>query len=586
MSVERPPEQNRASRLRRGALAPALFLVALAATGAAEAATVREALAEGAYAALVDLEDLYLEAPPLRGEGLLAFCRRLTGEISSCREIARVNRNPRRLISGVRYRVPYEQLTAERKLAVVRALFRDDRAEAKGWLHRGRGESLGRVAVWFAGSRDDLETLRRVNGRSGDAVKPGEELSIPAELLIPAFLPAVAAAQPAPEAARIAVAPAAGLESADLEYGEDAAGRYALYRLRGGEALYSAVVVRFTGRDHAEDVNALAAEIAKRSGIADVTDISVGYPVRIPYDVLLPQFLPEGDPRRLEWEVESKLAEQYRNPVRATGLRGVTVILDSGHGGADVGASRAGVWESVYVYDVMQRVGQALRSRTLASVETTTRDGDVESIPVRDVLPYSRKHRVLTTPPYPIADATTAVHLRWYLANSLLRRHSSQGSEDRVVFVSIHADSLHPSLRGATVYVPHAAGTAGSFGKNGGVFESRREVRERPRVSYSLHERQKSEGRSRDLAERIVSSFRRHELAVHPFRPVRDRIFRGRRAWVPAVLRYNAVPAKVLLEVCNLANDNDRRLLQSRAFREAVAAAVVDGILGYFGEAS
>jgi N-acetylmuramoyl-L-alanine amidase len=53
---------------------------------------------------------------------------------------------------------------------------------------------------------------------------------------------------------------------------------------------------------------------------------------------------------------------------------------------------------------------------------------------------------------------------------------------------------------------------------------------------------------------------------------------------VPAVLRYNAVPAKILLEICNLANDEDRRLLQTRVFRDRVAEAVVDGVLAYFGE--
>jgi N-acetylmuramoyl-L-alanine amidase len=55
---------------------------------------------------------------------------------------------------------------------------------------------------------------------------------------------------------------------------------------------------------------------------------------------------------------------------------------------------------------------------------------------------------------------------------------------------------------------------------------------------------------------------------------------------VPAVLRYNAVPAKMLLEICNLANDEDRRLLQQSAFRETIAAAIVDGILRYFGEST
>ena len=53
---------------------------------------------------------------------------------------------------------------------------------------------------------------------------------------------------------------------------------------------------------------------------------------------------------------------------------------------------------------------------------------------------------------------------------------------------------------------------------------------------------------------------------------------------MPAVLRYNAVPAKVLLEICNLANDQDRKLLQTRAFRQRIAEAVVEGILRYYGQ--
>jgi N-acetylmuramoyl-L-alanine amidase len=68
---------------------------------------------------------------------------------------------------------------------------------------------------------------------------------------------------------------------------------------------------------------------------------------------------------------------------------------------------------------------------------------------------------------------------------------------------------------------------------------------------------------------------------------VRDRIVRGRGSpWVPAVLRYNAIPAKVLIEVCNLANEQDRKLIQTRAFRERVARAVVDGLLSYYGHES
>ena len=71
---------------------------------------------------------------------------------------------------------------------------------------------------------------------------------------------------------------------------------YAMYRLRKGEALYSAVVVRFTGRLDAADVNDLALKIAQRSGIADVHAIPVGFPVKIPVEFLSEEFLPKDDP--------------------------------------------------------------------------------------------------------------------------------------------------------------------------------------------------------------------------------------------------------------------------------------------------
>jgi N-acetylmuramoyl-L-alanine amidase len=73
-------------------------------------------------------------------------------------------------------------------------------------------------------------------------------------------------------------------------------------------------------------------------------------------------------------------------------------------------------------------------------------------------------------------------------------------------------------------------------------------------------------------------------LSVHPDKPVRGKIIRGRRKYVPAVIRFNAVPSKVLLEVCNLANTKDRSLIQTQEFRQQVAEAIVRGILGYYGQ--
>ncbi|MCP4661713.1 MAG: N-acetylmuramoyl-L-alanine amidase [bacterium] len=577
MSSPRLPEITRPA-----AALPALGSLLLVLTSVlclappAAAATRRAALSSDMVAALDDDQEIFIEAAPQRGEGLLAFSRRLTGDSKAARTISQHNRKTRRLLAGVRYRVPYELLLEELKFEVVRALFTSNVAQPDGWLHvvptSDDGHSLWRIGVWFTGRGQSFIPLREHNRMTENTVGPGESLLIPAYLLLPAFR----AALPPPESPY------------NLDYGQDDDGGYVVYRLRQGEALYSAVVVRFTGRTYAEDVNALSAELAELNGIRDVTDIPVGKPIRIPFDLLLPEFLPPSDPRRQEYDKARSESAKYSNTVRTSTLEGITVILDAGHGGQDPGAAPGGVWESIHVYDVMLRVKEILEAETAATVAPTTRDGTSFKISDRDVLPKSNGHAVLTDPIYPVADSTIGTHLRWYLANSLhaaaVRR---SGDPDKTVFISIHADSLHASLRGAMAYVPAAGLTQGEYGKSGRAYTSRREVLEKPRVSFSWTERVRSEGLSRQLAARLMASFRGHGLAIHPEQEVRDRIIRCRRCrpFVPAVIRRNAVPAKLLLEISNLNNQEDRRLLRTRAFRQKVAEAIVDGILAYYGQA-
>ncbi len=543
---------------------------------------------------------LRLEATPRRGESLYAFLRRYTGRAPVAAFWAANEGRRKSLLAGVRYRLPFELLASSWRVAALRALFPRDELTPSAWIHIAAGEPWVDLAFWFTGDRGRAQDLKARHQATANKVAKGSRVEIPRELLsaplreqLPAPSSSVPAGVSSGDSASVPPArlgPDSGLpeESAQLqpllEFATDERGPVAVYRLRAGEALYSAVVVRFTGRLSAEDVNALAGEIAIRSGIQDVTDIPIGYPVKIPRELLLPEYLPPQDPRRLEWEVERELADRFRNPVRVEGLNGVTVILDAGHGGADVGASSHGVWESVYVYDVMMRTLKLLKERTHAKVFPTTRDADQETVPDVDRLPFSRGHQVLTHPPYAIEDATVGVHLRWYLANSIFRSLERQKREDRVVFLSIHADSLHPSIRGGTFYIPASSLTSGSFAKAGAVYESRREFREQPKVQQSLQRRRRGEGFSRELAEHLARAFERNRLKLHPYQPIRDRIYRGRYAWVPAVLRHNLVPARVLVEICNLANPEDREALATAAFRQRVAEALVQGIRAYFGE--
>jgi len=535
---------------------------------------------------------IFLEAQPLKGEGLLAFSRRLCGTTDGAAAIRLANNGSRRLLAGFWYRLPLESLSESQRRATLSALFPKDGGDARGWRHRVGvyeglpDETLWRIAERFTGGGQNYRAIRASNGLQDNTVQPGQNLLIPVHLLSSAFRAELAARSgvaltslPAVQAVEV---PQADLR---LSYDQDSEGEFALYRLRPGEALYSSVVVRYTGRIYASDVNALAADIAERSGIEDVTDIAIGYPVKIPFKVLQPQFLPPGHPQRLEYEANRRASAQFSNPVRSRDLTGITVILDAGHGGRDGGTTKLGVWESTYVYDIMVRLKRHLETATSAEVFATTRDASGYQIIDRDTLPFSRSHSVLTTPPYSLLkDSRPGVHLRWYLANSLYRQARKRGRDpEKVIFISIHADSLHPSLRGAMAYIPDANLRKGSYEKTGSIYASRREVREHPRVSFTWKHRVKSEGLSRQLADHVIGSFRKKGLAVHPDQPVRQKIYRGKRPWVPAVLRYNEVPAELLLEVCNLANDEDRRLLTSRAFRQEAAEAIADGIRRYYG---
>ena len=69
----------------------------------------------------------------------------------------------------------------------------------------------------------------------------------------------------------------------------------------------------------------------------------------------------------------------------------------------------------------------------------------------------------------------------------------------------------------------------------------------------------------------------------HPFSPVRTHVIRAGREWVPAVLRYNRVPNRVLVELANLGNEEDRALVKTRGFRDAVAEALASAVVSFFG---
>lgn len=561
--------------------------------------------------------DLVLLVQARSGDTLASLGRRFLDRNVSLSELQAAN--PGRSVprNGSWYRVPFATLSPEWKSRALRAAFPQDGPSESGWMHRPsaspldtHGEGAWQAAVWFTGSGDNFNAILRANGLSDPLFGRGREIVIPADLLLPSVRKlweqsvwkdtvgpsggdgSESGAGSLDDRAADALADPMGSKDAArtasaLAFSKDDEGAYAAYRLKAGEALYSSVVVRFTGRVDPDEVAEAAEAIAKRSGIRDMTRIPAGFEILIPRSMVLPEFLPSGDPSRQAVEAVRKEAAKVRNPVRSRNLEGIHVILDAGHGGVDPGAIIGGVAEHEYVYDVMCRVKRILERETSAIVHPLIEDPSSGFTPRQDrALRVSGRETILTSPEHvngAPSETTLGVNLRWYLANSILRRMVKSGIDStRVVFASFHADVLHPSLRGAMVYVPGERYRRGRYGCHDAECARYAEVREAPSVRFSKSDRVVSEGLSRQFAGRLVNAFTRRGIRVHPYQPVRDRIIRRGRAWLPAVLRGNVIPVKVLVEVANLNNASDRSLMKSAAFRESVARAFTDALLGYY----
>jgi len=559
-----------------------LIVIALASVPGAPAGTADSLTISSDLRIAVELgRQIELHVLGTAGDDYGTVATRVAGGSDDAEAIAACNGRGA-IAAGEWVRVPIELLAPDYRRLVLTSLFPEDRHDGGDWIHVAQSgviptydEGLWDVAEWFTGRGDLFREIMRANGVSSPELARGQRLRVPATLLHDAFGPRLRGAAGA------------------LEFHTDSGGPYAAYRLKAGEALYSSVIVQFTGRTGAEDVQKVAELLLERSGLRDARDIPVGFPVKIPLELLEPEFLPEGHPRRLQAEAERQALarELERKPVAGTrgGLEGVVVIIDSGHGGRDLGTMNNGIWEHDYVYDVACRLKQKLERETSATVLMTLRDDETGYTPSKtDKLKANRQGTVLTDPTFLArenGEAVIGVNLRWYLANSMYRRLIAEGTDpDRVVFLSLHADSRHPSLRGIMVYVPGATYRARTYGNSSKSYNAYREVNEKRHVSFSTTQRVRSEAVSRKLAESIVAAYDEGGLPVQPHQPVRGRIIRGQRRYVPAVIRGNMVPTKVLVEIVNLSNPEDAALLASARDRDRLAGGLVRSLFDYFGE--
>jgi N-acetylmuramoyl-L-alanine amidase len=532
----------------------------------------------------------------------------------------------------------------------------EDWLHVVGQAEKIPGESLSGVALWFTGRRELYRDIASDNGITNPGLAPGQQLRINQKLLLPAFLTPEAleaamreaalhpppppppppesapvsapgpssspSSSPSPLSSTASTASAPGpvtvptpiIFKADeielppqtpaLHYGRDGKGEFAIYELRPHEALYSSVVIRFMGLVDAPEVNKQALLLAKQNGITDVTQIPAGFGIKLRAETLLPQYSPPGSAARIKYENRQRELIQVSSETAAPGpvpllrsnrLKGVTVILDAGHGGPDPGAMHNGLWESDFVYDIFARVKDRLEKTTAAAVLAIVRDPSVD-FKTRDEIPArTEKLEILTTPPFTPkkGDTKTAVNQRAKLISQLARAAEAGAASAPVVFTSFHADALHPSVRGTMIYVPDAelstparirnARAAGRKKKKG---KAEKAADEEPAPDVmSRSERIKAEAFSGRLASTLIRALRGEKIEVHPYDPVRSFVVRGGRPWVPAVIRDTPLRFKMLVEVCNLANEEDAKNLRDPKFRQSVAEAYVEALEKQFAPA-
>jgi N-acetylmuramoyl-L-alanine amidase len=485
--------------------------------------------------------------------------------------------------------VPFEQLSPDGKRWALAAFFPDDQWRGDGVRHVVRHpevESVWTLAALFTGHGQNYDKLMAENQGLPEKLVQGDTWRIPLPLLsvdLGGQTRGADRSQPEDDLddeARVAA------YRALLTYGEDAQGKYAAYHLRKGEALYSSVVMRYTDRVDPKAVNDFAEQLARRSGIADLRSIQPGQLIKIPVSALADPFQPEGTVGLAE---EREVRAEVRRTVRVEAgpkLKGVRIVVDAGHGGVDIGAAANGAWESDFVYDIAMRVRRLLEQETDAEVSSTIRYPGLGFRTRDGIRTPSHAAEILTTPPFANdgeSPTAVSVHLRWVLANQLFSDFvAKRGDPKKTLFISFHADSLHPSSRGTMVYVPGAALVPAHFTLNSVRAGRVAEMKRFSRVAFTPRQKLQGEARSRQFSETLLKVLGRDDIPVHVNRPIRNVVIRNGVKWVPAVIRYSTSATKVLVEVANLANDEDAANLRDPGFRERFATAVVNAIRAYY----
>lgn len=373
----------------------------------------------------------------------------------------------------------------------------------------------------------------------------------------------------------------------NLTIKSDMFGEYASVQLKEGESLYSAIILQYTDFLEHDDVMHAARRILTRSlainnkedrkahGFrivgSNARNLHVGDEIKIPLSMLSDRYRQEETiPKSEEKKPKHKIGS----------LKEVHVLLDAGHGGDDPGSSANGVIEDEVAYDIMTRIKKILEEKHSATVHPFIEDKTTEFNPQKE-LRTGRNEVILTTPEYKTGNVKIAANLRAYKANYLHDQLIKQGvPEENIVFISVHSDALTPQAEGLMVYYPDATLRTKSLTREGGEYSKRKEVSTDPTIEIEA-DKYGSERASYALAEIIVQQAQEHGVVIHTPQPIRGKI-RNKGTYSPAVIRYNPISTKLLLEVGNCKNTADAARMLDPKYRQKIAESYVSALEVYY----
>ena len=505
---------------------------------------------------------LSVRLPPRSGEGGHALAQRVFREgHRSYKTLKRFHKRP--LMVGHDLTLPLELLDGKIRGAALKAFFAKDQSSAEGWEHRvtHSWENLTVLVEYFARAGTSPLKVARHNRlrQNGNLLRRNERVVFPWDWVDP----------------ELGLRPASKIQKPLYVKASDPG--HVFYRMQSGEAIYSSVVVRFTGRLLHDEVDDLANQLLSLNKIRNPRLVQPRQEIRIPLDWISEEYTSEGSSRPAPKVVVKRPAPRRQK---------LHVILDAGHGGRDPGAIAGSksrkdrIHEDEVVYDISLRLIPLLKKRGI-TVHPTLVDPN-QSAPVKRLNPrHDDDEYLLVNPRYTVRNSRTGINMRVYLINHLYQDLRRKGVPDEnIVFMSLHGDALHASLSGAMVYFPDHRLRKSRFGLNSSVYRQRKEyVRT---IHYSQRENRSAAEASEVFGETVIQSFRSAGLRVHSSKAVRGYLYRRGKKTLPGVLRYSKVPTSVLVEVANLNHSRDRQDLLRDSVRQNMAQALAQALDQHF----